>query len=579
MGYGITENIFKPSGAVRAEFEHTHYQALILYTHDIANENGLVSIEDFQTVFKNLHEATNDRFAFFFAARPPTDYGSWQHLRSAFKEDQSQRDLSHAELQKLNLNLARCFELDLTDLPAVVLSPSLWEGRFLLVTRLRSAKEIAQVISYTNQLADALPPSTTDVERFDYLKAALEKVHDVGTRNRAKPVGPRIGNILTLQDYKRKPEWQLTLPNFQRVLARLKNDKADAAAVEPYRALLDNILVDWLLAGQEEESEAHPAADRNQSLLSLASSKINTETLDDTSRITLETAIAIWDNLADWYSGDFTPACVGLWKTVEREFCLSVIQAARRNSDIKMDQYYARHDPNFGDLKTEIPQWGGGKNLRLNEKLSSDPTRHTFPTLGKHHLILHWASASKFISIKPKLLQECATALVEINKIRNQGSHTEIVNEKDAITIRARAFDLLEVFTNIKHNEDFPPNSEMLPERSFPYPAPELIVGSLTNKPRSKMRRPRRDQDTATSKAKNKADSDIALVVHSLAKQVSLKSPKDTDTIRQHLELEHRLLKVAAYIQTACSEGLISPASKDQWNELIESAIAEADEN
>ena len=93
------------------------------------------------------------------------------------------------------------------------------------------------------------------------------------------------------------------------------------------------------------------------------------------------------------------------------------------------------------------------------------------------------------------------------------------------------------------------------------------------------MRRPRRDQDTATSKAKNKADSDIALVVHSLAKQVSLKSPKDTDTIRQHLELEHRLLKVAAYIQTACSEGLISPASKDQWNELIESAIAEADEN
>ena len=153
--------------------------ALILCDEKAFADKPLFNRQSLEILEKAHEGSSGEPFVFFFTGPPPADYQAWEHQRGAFKDAQAQHPLDLDQRRNLTLDLARCLGLDISDLPAVVVSPALWKpGVHLVLRSLRTAGEIAQVLQHAQAVSQRLAATQQLKSRFEFIREAFAPAHD-----------------------------------------------------------------------------------------------------------------------------------------------------------------------------------------------------------------------------------------------------------------------------------------------------------------------------------------------------------------------------------------------------------------
>ena len=161
--------------------------------------------------------------------------------------------------------------------------------------------------------------------------------------------------------------------------------------------------------------------------------------LDSESRVMIQTSLCVGKFLKQHdIAVDFTPAACGMWKALERELNLSLIQVARRGRGVPMPECFALVDPNLPEGRG-IVVTGQDLTVHLNklDRSIHRERRHCFVTLGKAwhvYRVLHGNTSEGFDNI---ILGTPGGALQSAHLeawqrtigTRNVGSHTRRLDE------------------------------------------------------------------------------------------------------------------------------------------------------
>ncbi|EED33607.1 hypothetical protein NOR53_1965 [gamma proteobacterium NOR5-3] len=443
MGYHISQNIFNLDREKQAEFSSTSCQALILV--DEVSDKGAEIVRGIEKDFAAMHDATNDRFAFFVATSVPKGYEDWRHVRTAFKDEQLVEKLDAHGRRNLNFALGRCLGLDLAQLPAVIISPAIWgRGFYVVVPALRSADEIRQLVDYANRLASVLSVEIPERERAEIILRAFSSANDETFQARG-PSGKanlrlRMAKVLAAASDR---DYEAT--ELRRDVDRTIQQKVQGLESENLCALTDDLVLDWSLA----KSAGLKLPDLEPARL------IDTSLMDATSLQFYRSGQALLETADTWSHGDFSPAAVGFWKTIEREFNLSVFEASRKAHGVSMPACYAKHDPSKGNLPIALPEV---KGFALNKQLRSDHSKIELPMLGHARFIFRWAAENGGVRIEDAIVSEAFDLLETLNMIRRAGSHHQPVTRDQANQVSTIVEKLIYILMYVKRENAFPPN-------------------------------------------------------------------------------------------------------------------------
>jgi len=190
---------------------------------------------------------------------------------------------------------------------------------------------------------------------------------------------------------------------------------------------------------------------------------------------------------------DFSPAAFGVWKTLEREANMSVIQAARFARGVPMPLRFGLYDPELVPQIRGVVETGRDNNglpihAFINQKdwEQEHTDRHRFVELGKAlHVCkkLTGDPQERFSEvIRTAIGSDFPIRIIdawrEVLEIRNPGSHTELVGFAgyEKVLSCVLGSDMLRVLTQIKANLLGGPHEVRASTFSYAPPQPEQIV-------------------------------------------------------------------------------------------------------
>ena len=492
MGYTISQNIFTQPNA-GDDFGEFKLQALVLF----GDQSHPWFANDFQALFKELHDDTGRDVVFFAATRTPVDYTTWTHDQDEFKQAQleARSNLTNQAETLLVTELARRFGLRLEELPAIVIAPRLWAPHYAVIPDLRSADEAAQVLREGIRVAKVLKPPASPSELREL--GRLVSRHFLRAHPEAFEIEGRLGkrtasrlNILGATEAELRqdsiPPWLLggssaLCPTSNKLLSN------PVGEVRKLRQRFRNPSSIERLNSEEREERFDEAAMDAAGLLALsASHSIQMpsresppwfERLDPASRQMIDTALAVHALLSEQGGRrhDYTPAAAGLWKAVEREFNRSVFQVIRRRHRVPMPEFFDLFHRDSGKIHLSLD----GTKLNLNGRLRGTGNRLQWPTLGLGRRLLEYETAQEDknpleaeLGVMAQVaITPLAESLAKLNKLRNKASHTEPLGDDEMGMAHSLVLDsgLLRDLATVKQSirGDEPSRG---PTRQFEYP-------------------------------------------------------------------------------------------------------------
>ena len=344
----------------------------------------------------------------------------------------------------LTLQLAEFFGSNWDDLPALVISPSLWNGNFVTIkTSVDSLEEQFQILT-----------------ELSYEKDKIE-IHDI-----AQIIAERFDEELPIKsgDMRVLASFYEFLETYNRIENRFDRSywKMIVKEFDTIRSVLaDNRNIEQNKAKDEVEIENSINKTRKALVApaSVASRAygFNSPDLDrlipgfyrleaDSKRM-IETAELVGQYLVfmnrrnnpSLRLEDFTPGAQGYWKSLELEINLSLIQAARLARGIEMPQYFTLFKEGVPSQITSVTTPRRVHNLNARERQARPSGRHKFLMLGESYYVIQSMlndSQETLINViiqyigepLPTKLLETWASLIEL---RNKGSHINPLSEED----------------------------------------------------------------------------------------------------------------------------------------------------
>jgi len=466
VGFPLRSNIFRVGSHEQRAFDRFPIQVAVLFS---PNDRRFGPV--FRDLFLHLDQVTGDDLAFFAVLDPPADWREAARERPWWQQNSArygERGFTLDDLPLVN-ELARRFGVTWDELPALVISPNLWAAEF--VTTPTSAGSIeAQLTALTDLAREWGRPTMSQI---------ITLLEDgFGAEARYHPADDALRYAFNqfygvLETY--PGERQLDTQGFGRYLQQavravhqdsniLQRARQPADANDAYPAptgLFDALAED--VAGSLI-APATVAARAFENLRRQRDVPIVDE-LDEESRVILESSMTIGNLLELLADGrlplaplrfqrpgasggrsaesefDFTPGAQGVWKVVEREINLSLIQAARLSRGIEMPAFFAIHRPAFQrNCVVYIgPEHGRDSRKNLNEKDSRHKPRHEFFTLGQCRRIVDVMLSGPDERLDLIIRERLAGSLPgdfmtnwrDLERIRNDASHVAPLTRRD----------------------------------------------------------------------------------------------------------------------------------------------------
>ncbi|MBK8027678.1 MAG: hypothetical protein IPK19_41435 [Chloroflexi bacterium] len=362
MGYPIRSNIFTPyENPQNMYFKRFPIQAAVLFSTQHQEFR-----DGFRGIFAHLDQLTGEQVIFFAVLDPPAD---WVQI--------AQRRGQTIDLQPLGVSyddiplvkeLARLFQLEWSELPALIVSHDLWSTDF--VTTQTSMKEIQQQLQSLTELAHRNPDGISIRDLYNTL-APVSSGAVLMQRNTHRQLQTDLHHFYNVLDSfaatgyltgaepfksaqylvgrSQEALSQLRVPAVNRGsryvarITKLEGKLADASPQTLQEAIEADLLEEaagLLTVLASVSDRAAQQRSRGQVI------EVPIHGLESESRTYVEQSrslINLYQNPhLPWRIHDCTPAMVGLWKTLEIETNHSVIQVARKAKGIPMPQYYLR---------------------------------------------------------------------------------------------------------------------------------------------------------------------------------------------------------------------------------------------
>lgn len=464
MGAPVRSNIFRIGSKEQRYFSSFPVQVAILFSpsdHDFA--------QALSELFVELDRITGDHLVFFAVLDPPAE---WKEIagRRTWWQDYNERvepiGFSFDE-RPLVREIASQFQVEWSELPALVVSTNLWTSEFFVaptsphhlesqliqlteLVREWGQPSIAQMIE---EMQDALGVDTRYVMPSDQRRFRLYKIYDT-----MSTYDPRR-KTLDLKRYRVMLDRELRQIDFER--PRVGNSpRYDQDSVE-----YANLGMYETFAGDSSSYLIAPATVAKQAFdwLNQRTDVPFVDELDEESLVMLESALTIGDLLegldetrdprlrplrfprqgredrgrGNASSMDFSPGAQGVWKAFEREINLSLIQAVRQARGILMPEFYTLYDKDFPKPQSRVMAGSRPKDVNVRDPRLAP--QHQFFELG----VAKWIVQTMLDDQNEQLDQilrhilggQFPTDMFDgwetIRRIRNNGSHSCILPRQD----------------------------------------------------------------------------------------------------------------------------------------------------
>lgn len=161
---------------------------------------------------------------------------------------------------------------------------------------------------------------------------------------------------------------------------------------------------------------------------------------------------------------DFSAALLGLYKAIERQVNMSLVQAVRKTRDIPMPSYFCKWDPNCpatqSVVATGTDDRGHAHRVDVNERRADKPDGHRFLGLGDSlHVVrtLNDGPTSRLAvefraALGQDLPTEVLTRLNAVRQARNRTVHDSRLSSEECAQLASDALSapLLTTLRSIK---------------------------------------------------------------------------------------------------------------------------------
>lgn len=410
MGFPVESNIFDLGSGEQEYFTRFPIQVAVLFSP--MDEDFR---EAFRDIFLHLDQFTGDDVAFFAVLDPPDEWLEMARNRvwwQAYRQRIGRLGFSLDD-RTLVYEMARRYGVSWDELPALIISTNLWTAEFVAAptsaahveAQLRVLTDLARewerptMGQIIQQLKDELGTETRYHHSDEELRVRFFQMYAV--LNAFDPhsgsVDERIfqryldQELRTLYSGQGPLQRARSAPRPERDLPWPENDLFDRVATEVTGRLVPHATV-------AKRAYENLADDRD---LRLA------EQLDEESLVMIETSLIVGDMLESLHANrwpgllplhfdhrrearrhpgrglelDFTPGAQGVWKSLEKEANLSIIQAARLARGIEMPTYYTLYMDGFDKTRAKVTT-DNGPPRNLNVRDRNNNQKHEFFTLG-----------------------------------------------------------------------------------------------------------------------------------------------------------------------------------------------------
>jgi len=476
MGYPLRSNIFRSGTEEQRYFKRFPLQVAVLFSPKDSE-----FFDAFRNLFMDLDRLTDEHVVFFAVLDPPDEWVQSARTRTWWNEYEQRIGKIGFSVDKSSLvrEIARLFGVSWDYLPAIVISPNLWLGEYI-VSRTTAFHIQSQLQTLTNLVKEWGQPNPGQIIQklrnelgfgVSYhpadndLRSRLDSFY--GFLDSAQPdqfLEQRFS--LNLETQARVVENSLNQLRTQFRGDRLNLDTTPLETISPVSdASLDKAIEDVagrLVAPATVAEKVFRRVQNEQSII---------DVLDDASIAMIDTGLSIGNlieimnqqensriptfRLRHWVErkgrfDDFTPGAQGVWKAFEREVNLSVIQAARQAKTITMPEFFSLYETgkdgkvNTGRRTVDINQedWDAKELFKIDG-------RQRFISLGDAwHVrrVLSGTASMPFEMIIRKILghplpQKLIDDWENIFRIRNVGSHSSPINAGQYQSLLEKALD------------------------------------------------------------------------------------------------------------------------------------------
>lgn len=479
MGFPIRSNIFQPGTSLQREFSRYPVQAAVLFS--VRSHPQFAAT--FADLFVRLDRLTGNAVAFFAILDPPAQ---WLELASGKAWWRANRygcdgetGLSYGD-DVLVHEIARTFGVSWTELPALVVSPNLWLGEYLLVPtderrveaqfrsivqfiRKEARPDIGQISDTLNEVSNEEttynPPNEGVRERLRRTYRFVDHAFFGDRKRFVADLAQETERIQTVLAGARGVSSESSNADGRNLLNTTEpfaNPAFDSVAADAAGRLIVPATLAARLFDRFRQPEAWPLL----------------EGLDEQSVVMIESALRAGHLLEQMGQGelpasknslsgslmelrernerphnfrrqfqDFSPGAQGLWKALEREVNLSVVQVARHARGVPMPERFAELDPDLPKPQA-IVVTGSGRSVSVNSPetrhtgLRSRTRPHRFISLGDAwhvHQVMCGNQAERFDEIMNKthggpLPQKMLGHWRDLVGVRNHASHADILS-------------------------------------------------------------------------------------------------------------------------------------------------------
>lgn len=478
MGFPIKSNIFRKGTNEQRYFASFPVQAIVLFSPDDVGFSN-----SFKDIFLKLDKITGDKVVFFSVLDPPSDWLIVTNTRPVWQNYQSRiGNVGFSYDDKVLVNeISRMFGINWQNLPSLVISTNLWGAEFIVceTSEFILEKQLQFLTELVNEWGE---PNIGQIKTVLDDKLGRETIYhppDEELRYGLYRFYNFVDTMPSQNNFDKDKFNQLTgseLKYAQRHLSRARNysrqDENEFDSQSSERAIED-------IAGRL----VMPATIAQKVYKKILDTEISNvlDYLNEESQIMIETSLRIGNLLElDKYDNnlfrlsardfhkenrtDFTPSSQGVWKSIELEANLSLIQAARASRSIKMPTFFGLFDsslpPNKSKVRINFPSKVFYKDINQIDWENKSSGRHRFLTLGDIYLVINEMKNSPAeifndiikCCIDSLLPEETLRNLKYVHKLRNKGSHINIISKEEYIELLDEALnsDLLRVLLIIK---------------------------------------------------------------------------------------------------------------------------------
>jgi hypothetical protein len=449
MGIPLRSNIFKTHTNEHQYFSRFPLQIAVLFSptdHEFSSA--------FRDLFVHLDQITGHDIVFFALLDPPK---SWLRVAAsrpwwpAYSSVFGQYGFSYEDEILLN-ELARLFGVEWQQLPALVVSPNLWNGEHVVVptspaliepqlqalTTLVQARGRPNIEQIMNTLHESLSLAAEHVRESADLQIRLGRFYGALDTYRTGRLVPEYDSDSTY--------WSIAGGDYRRASTVLRSRFSEINEDgEPDDVLAEARIADatgYLIPGAA-------VAAKSKLIRGHEGWPIPMQLLERESQIMISTAYLVGEYLGmlqqrwgrrEIMPFDFTPGAQGMWKAFELEINYSLIQAARAARGIDMPKYFTLYDPNFLRVKATV-QTDNSVTININKRDTRLPhvARHIFLTLGSAAQVIEMLLRSP----EEKLAADLQSILGKVPPanffkewkrlvdLRNVGSHVQALSHCD----------------------------------------------------------------------------------------------------------------------------------------------------